>query len=551
MARDVEFNYTASDKTGPAADSVSKRAKSTQDKIDKENDKAFKKFTKNADAAAAAGGKLGLKLSEGLAGALSEVGAMGPALAGAVAGALPVIGASLAAAVIGGSAGVGIIGGALLASRDPRVKKAGADLGQRLLGQATQKASVFVDPLLKGIDRVDTAFAKSGNDLDRIFGSTAKYVDPLVQGFTHLGGKVTHLVADLSEVAGPVINEFSTGIGNLGDALDESLGSLKDNGVEAAMVVRQGFDVLNGSIRVVGATINGLTEAYGVLVKYGAFGRDAAVQYRVMEQAAAGAEAETSKVAETMTKTEQVGGALGDAIRGVSEQVNGLSSANRTLYGSEVAVADALANATKKIQDNGRGLKLNTEAGRENRGALSSVAQALANNYQAYLKVNGAGAGAERVAYKARDSFTALARQAGYSAGQAENLADELLGIPSRKTPVVNLTGNAIQRTGTVLERLAAIKSKTVSVNVAVRQSGDAAALRKQSAPAFSASQHFAQVGEAGGAGGTYRTGGPAQVAVNQRLDVALDGRPFYSYTTRRIAESERRTAWRQKVGTR
>jgi hypothetical protein len=51
--------------------------------------------------------------------------------------------------------------------------------------------------------------------------------------------------------------------------------------------------------------------------------------------------------------------------------------------------------------------------------------------------------------------------------------------------------------------------------------------------------------------GGTSRTGGPTPVQVDQTLNVSLDGRPFREMTARAVDASERRQAWRARVGRR
>lgn len=62
---------------------------------------------------------------------------------------------------------------------------------------------------------------------------------------------------------------------------------------------------------------------------------------------------------------------------------------------------------------------------------------------------------------------------------------------------------------------------------------------------AFAAGAAFAVAA----AGAVSRTGGPSEVSVTNRL--YLDGRPFRAYTDRAVHESERRTAWRSRVGKR
>lgn len=55
----------------------------------------------------------------------------------------------------------------------------------------------------------------------------------------------------------------------------------------------------------------------------------------------------------------------------------------------------------------------------------------------------------------------------------------------------------------------------------------------------------------AGDAAGRNRTGGPTNVTASVQNTILLDGRPFRAYTDRTVMESERRTAWWQRVGTR
>jgi hypothetical protein len=54
----------------------------------------------------------------------------------------------------------------------------------------------------------------------------------------------------------------------------------------------------------------------------------------------------------------------------------------------------------------------------------------------------------------------------------------------------------------------------------------------------------------AGDQGGS-RTGGPAPLSATVNNTIMLDGRPFRAYTDRVLLESERRAAWRARVGTR
>ena len=64
-------------------------------------------------------------------------------------------------------AGAGIIGGVLAASRDARVKNAGTQLLDNLLGSVDRSAAQFVDPLLDAIDQVQDRSQALEGILDR------------------------------------------------------------------------------------------------------------------------------------------------------------------------------------------------------------------------------------------------------------------------------------------------------------------------------------------------------------------------------------------------
>lgn len=549
MPRDVEFNYTASDHTGPATDSVARRAKAAQDKIKREQDKAFRNFERDAEKASViAGGKIGALFGENIASSLSKMApAVTPVLAGVAIAAAPVIGASIAAAVIGGSAGLGILGGVALAAKSPQVAARASALGDTIMGGLRSRSAVFIEPVLQSLDLVESRWGSIGANIGRLFANTARYVKPLTDGITYAVDQVSDLVARLSDVgtAGPVIEAIAQGIAGLGTAINDAFSDLEDNGVDAAVAITQVFQVLQAAIRATGMAINFLTETYGVLAQLGLFGRRAQEEYFRLSANAKLAADSNQDVVQSLEAVNSAGQGVAGVIANLAKEIGDLTQENRSLYASTTSAAEAIARTTDTLNKNGAGLKLNTTRGRENRQALANLATALASNYDAYVKVNGAGAGATAVANRNRAAFIALAEKAGYAGGKARKLADELLGIPARRTPVVNMVGNAAARAQTVIQRLAAIHSKTVSVTVAVRQSGDAAALRKQSLPAFSAGSHaYAAAG-----GGSYRTGGPAPVQVASRVQVDLDGRPFYDYTTRAVRAADDRRAFRDRVG--
>lgn len=549
MARDVDFNYTASDHTGPATASVARRAKATQDKIKREQQKAFKEWEKTAGTIAGAGTKIGVLFGENVAESLGKMApALTPVLAGVAIASAPLIGATIAGAIIGGAGIGGVIGGVLLAAKSPEVKARAESLGATIMGGLRARSAVFIQPVLDSLDIVEGKWGSIGNSVGRTFNNSARYVKPLTLGITYAVDKVADLVAKLTDIrtAGPVIETIATGIAGIGQELDDAFSKLTDNGVDAAIALQVVFAALQGTIRATGVIVNGLTEVFGFVAKVGLLGDRLQQEYFRLSFNGKLAADSNVQVAETLRGVNSAGEGAATAIAGLTAQVGDLTGANRTLYGSTTAAAEAIANTTKKINENGRGLALNTAKGRENRQALANLAQALSSNYDAYVKVNGAGAGAERVANRNRQAFIGLAQKAGYSADQARKLADKLLGIPARRTPQVNLTGNAARRADEVIDKIRQIRSKTVTVTLVKNTIENITqGFKKQRTGGYAAAGGYAQ-----SAGGLSRTGGPTPVSVTSNVTVALDGRPFRDFTTQAVRDDGRRRDWRAKVGT-
>lgn len=548
MARDVDFNYTASDRTGSAAESVARRAKATQDKIKREQEKAFRQFSREAQRAAGVGAKIGATMAEGVAESFaSKIGPLAPILSGVAIGAAPFIGATIAGAVIGGAGIGGVIGGVALAAKSPEVQARAEQLGQTIMGGLRSRSAVFIDPTLEALDIVDKRWGSIGDNVGRIFNNSARYVRPLTEGVAYAVDKVTDLVAKLTDVgtAGPVIESISMGIAGIGEELDDAFSRLEDNGVDAAVALQLAFAVVQGVIRATGVIVNGLTETFGFLAKVGLLGDRLQREYLRLSfngQLAADANAEVS---DTLRGVNSAGQGAAGVLAKLTEQVGDLTGANRSLYASTTTAAQAIADTTKKLKENGRGLSLNTSKGRENRQALANLAGALAANYEAYVKVNGAGAGAEKVANRNRAAFIRLAEKAGYSSRKARDLADELLGIPAKRTPQVNLTGNAAGKASDIQRRINGIHGKTVTVTI-VRNTVEniTKGFRKQRTGSYAAAPGYAS-----SAGGVARTGGPAPVQVSNNISLSLDGRPFREFTTRAVQEDGARREWKARVG--
>jgi hypothetical protein len=573
MARDVEVDVTANDKTSAGLTAAERNFKRSQERILKDQDRAATQASKGLiRVASAVSPKLAATLTDAFTGSAARGG---PILAGAALVAAPMIGASLAGAVVGGAGLGGLVGGAILASRDARVQAAGKQLSKRLMSSLEQDSVVFVQPLLKQIDKVDQRFTKLRPTIQKIFADSADYADPLVDGALAGAEKLVAGFAKAVARAGPVMNSLGSAADQVLGAVGEMFGTLSEDADEGADAIDDLTGAAVNFIRTTTGIVHALANVYGWLQKQDAgwdnfrhkledalsVGDRAGMQFDITADGLSRVDRRAKDAAEGMRRVGSGTFGASDAFQQGSKSAEeqaaalaaaeaaarGLVDAQRDLYGATTDVAGATAQASKQIGENGRTLSLNSEKGRENRAALSSVANALGRQYDAAVKANGVGLESARVAQRGRDAFVQLAQKAGLSAGAAQNLATKLGLIPSKKeTKILADTRAAEARLRAVQAYINSIRGKTVVIEIQRRYPATRDNADKMKG--FDANQHWRAMNSSG-PGNLSRTGGPAEVTVESNVAVALDGRPFREYTARSVRESERRSAWKQRVG--
>lgn len=105
---------------------------------------------------------------------------------------------------------------------------------------------------------------------------------------------------------------------------------------------------------------------------------------------------------------------------------NAIEAANRVLTARAGAVAyeQAVDDLTKAIRQNGKTLDINTQKGRDNRSALDAVAASAVNMAKDMNRTNGI-----KVLTQARQDIVDAAMKLGKTRGEAQSLADRLLGL--------------------------------------------------------------------------------------------------------------------------
>ncbi|MEH0841626.1 hypothetical protein V6U81_04410 [Micromonospora sp. CPCC 205711] len=220
------------------------------------------------------GGDLGDGLAEGASvsfsqkiGPLIAKAPLGPA--GAIAGGIlgvaiaPTLAAALAGAVVGGAGVGGVIGGLKLAAKDPAVKTAGSQLAKDVTADLEKSAQVFVGPALQGIAIVRKGFQSIRPDLDKIFGDSSKYVEPLVTGAVEGAKKVVSGVAVAVGKAQPVIDALGRSFDEIGGAVGEVFATLSEDADEGASAIddltlaTKNFIIITGELLHGGAQVKG------------------------------------------------------------------------------------------------------------------------------------------------------------------------------------------------------------------------------------------------------------------------------------------------------
>lgn len=562
MARDVEYKVTGEDDSDPSLHSAERKFAESQKRIQKINEDSQKKIQADADRYSAKIGRTletvigrsAPKIAASLGSTFADAAAAAtPVLAGAAVAAAPLIGATLSAAVIGGAGAGGVVGGILLAARDPRVKGAGAELTQRLLGNLQQDAEPFIGPVLTSLDRIGAEADILRGRIQNIFANSATFLPALTTGTLRaVDGIVTGLDKIIAK-AGPVMAQAGDSIGQVGQHAGQALELISGGSEESAEALADVTNALTLLIDTSAGTVRGLTEVYGFLNRIGAATGALGPFLDLMGKTGGEAEMAAGQTARMAAATAEAGLAAqvsAGQVGSFTDKVNALTQAGRGLYDSTTQVAEATATLRSALKDNGRTLDENTTKGRANRTALSGVAGAMIAQYNAAVQANGEGRRSNKVAADNREAFIRLASQFTKTKGEAERLATQMGLIPARKESDFYLnTHDAKGRAQAAQDAINALHGKTVSIGVSIARSQLRRVentLNRLGSGAFSAGGTVFAVDPGSG---TSRTAPPTPVNVTSDVNVWLDGEPFYRMSTAAARARSDRDAWRQKVG--
>lgn len=558
MARDIEADAVINDKSAAGLKKFEDNVRKSGKKVEKDYETLGKR---TGESLIKGIGAFSPKLAKAVAEGVGDAGKLGgPLLITGIAAALPVLSGLVGAAVTGGAAGAGIIGGIAIVSRDSRVKAAGEQLGQNLLGGLTARAGSFVQPVLNSIEIIETKFLESGDTIESIFQNSAKLVEPLAESLGNAGQSLLEGIEIATSRAEPVVDSFGKGIEGTGEAIKSVFDELSQNGEANALVLDRAFSSLNGTITALGPVLNGITSTFAaidtVLPLDGVFGlkrrfdelNDAGTNVGTwVDPATDGAIRVGASMEAAAKDTELYNKALEDNARAAESAADAQSN----LFTDATKAGAALDNAKRAAKENGDTLSVNTKKGRDNRQALSDLAGAYNGYRDNMIKAGSSVSTLNGTLATQRANFIKVAVSMGAPKAEAARLAAQLLKIPSPKPKVTLNTAGVASQARNAREEIANIKGKTVNVTVNVNASRLAAVearlARLQRAGYNNAGMSFAQTAP----GQTSRVGGAAPIQVTSAVAVSLDGQPFRSYTQHAIDTRDQRNRFREKVGKR
>ncbi|MFC6017804.1 hypothetical protein ACFP2T_16505 [Plantactinospora solaniradicis] len=408
--------------------------------------------------------------------------AIGVPLGGAVAS---LLGAATAGAVIGGAGVGGVVGGLVLASRDARVKQAGAALGTDFGQMMGRSSAVFVPTTLKAIDLVRARMLGLEPQLRRVFAGASRLVEPLVDGAFRGIERLMPGIVRAIENAGPVIDAIADGMSRLGDAVGDVLSDLSDNADEGADALRILFAILDGGVRTLGQAIGILAELWGFASQASAvftgdmarFGGLVVAERQVRDGANEAADGLRNLGTESMTTAERL-----QAVKDAFDELFGIQmNADKAL----IAYHQGLRDLNEELNKGKRSLSVNSEEGLKNRSAVLDQIEAIKQLRDSRI--------AEGMSITEADgkyqSHLGSLRKTLLAAGYAKSEVDELIGsyraIPKKVDTTVRAnTTPAMTAAAKLRQYLRNIPDETV--NIAMRITGNrnasavAAAIRAQ-----------------------------------------------------------------------
>lgn len=366
----------------------------------------------------------------GAASALGGLGKIGglptPAVAGLV-GAGSVAGIPLAAMIggaISGATGTAAMAvGILSAAKDPKVQAAAKSFGQIVSAEFFHGGEAFVQPVIDGLAILKDAFHDI--DLGESLEKVAPTVTVIAEGIADFARNFKPGFDKALERMGPFAEAAAEGIGDLGDALGDTLDMITDS--EGAVDgIRLTFAALGGTLRFIGAELKFLEDRWHEIINaIGMFSSIGAnTGFATFDQ---GIRQLTGHSGELEGAITFMGNSAGEAARKNYDLANGLGAVKTNAFNAidalkqyddqlagrangQIAFEQSLDDLAAGFKQFGRNLNIDTQNGRENmknlEGAITD-AQKVRDDLLAQGKIEEANAAYKRMTDRIREVMKA------------------------------------------------------------------------------------------------------------------------------------------------
>lgn len=397
-------------------------------------------------------------------------------LIAAVVAALPYIGAGLAGAVVGAAGLGGIVGGVLIAFQDPRIKTAAGDLGDTIMEGLRTAGAVFLEPTMKAIELLESAFNRALPNIQRIFENLAPYVSRLAIA---IGDFFNILVAGLADAdLGPFIDVLAQGLPEIGAALAYMFVELsKSEGALAGfrwllMFTADAIEFITDMLWV-------LSEMFLTFFKM----LDTVPDVLLPDSWEQGIDeilAASELVPESADKATQSLLRIGEGAESASNSAKDLTASLNQFFGAQLGWVDAnirFEDSIDKVAEAFKGstdsININTATGRQNVTAVNDSIKAAIAARDAKIKETGSVAAANAIYLQHIDRLRGTLREGGLTEKQIRKLIGAYENIPHEVDTTLKVQGlsAALSQAQALARTLSSIRSQNIRLRQAA--SGD------------------------------------------------------------------------------
>jgi len=304
---------------------------------------------------------------------------------------------------------------------------------------------------------VGNELGKMGPLFTETFKNAAPHVNILANGLTGLVKGVMPGFNTAIGRSGPVIRSLSNAMGSLGDAAGDALTSMSEDADGAAASIDGLSSVVNFMVRDLGSAAGDMnTIMSDIKYEFESARHEGVGFFDWLSKFDGGPLGNWAE--DTEDKLRTMGGALSkdadhartfgrelrhgtDGLEGFNDALAEMNSLALKAADADIALEQAIDDASDALKDNGKTLDLNSQKGRNNKSALLDIANAAINAATSVRKMGGDQAAATRRLEDGYDAFVKAARGAGMTKTAADKLARSYGLLPKSKSTSIKAPG--------------------------------------------------------------------------------------------------------------